>query len=379
MNASRNGSAAHLGLARLRDEAMYYTIRAAIASMGSFSVDYNLRMLRTLGSAFGRAPFNRGRFQRAIDNLTWCFPEWDEASIRRCASDAYGHLLSLAAEMVFTSRLITEDGWVSRIRLGDLRYTLGRMLSGKPAILITGHCGNWETLGYTLAVLGFPLHALYRPLDLKPLDKWVRETRGRRGMTLVDKFGAAAEAPKILERGGMIGFIADQNAGDRGMFSPYFGRMASTYKSIGLLAIRYKAPIVCGQARRLHASAHHDEKTALGTQSFQHEIDVVDVIDPSDWESQPDPLFYVTARYRRAIETMVRRAPEQYLWMHRYWKTRPHYEREGKPIPERVREKLRALPWMTDDEFGRIIERSERDAREAVGAAPMPAPAPAGD
>ena len=91
---------------------------------------------------------------------------------------------------------------------------------------------------------------------------------------------------------------------------------------------------------------------------------MVDVIKPEDWAGQPDPLFYVTARYRRAIEMAVRRAPEQYLWMHRYWKSRPRHERLGRPIPPALLDKVRQLPWITEADIAQITEWSERDTRQ---------------
>lgn len=346
---------------------LYYTLRAAAAALQVFPIDQNLRTLRGLGGLYAEAPFSRRRLGRAIDNLRWCFPAWPDERVRRYAVDSYRRLFALAIEVASTPRLITDDSWPEFVRLGEMGPMLRRLLEnavsgGRPCVFITGHCGNWELLGYTLAALGFPMHALYRPLDLAPLDRWVRETRERRGLRLLDKFGALEQAPALMERGEHVAFIADQNAGDRGVFVPFFGRLASTYKSIGLLAMRFEAPVVCGQAR---AVGDWDRVGAasppIDGQRFRYEIDVVDVIRPQDWAGQPDPLFYITARYRRAIETMVKRAPEQYLWMHRYWKSRPPHEREGKPFPPRLREKLAALPWMTGRELERIVARSDHD------------------
>src|SRR5438093_153975 len=73
----------------------------------------------------------------------------------------------------------------------------------------------------------------------------------RRGMTLVDKFGALRQLPRLVQGGAPVAFVADQNAGDRALFVPFFNRLASTYKSIGLLALQFDATIVCGFARRL--------------------------------------------------------------------------------------------------------------------------------
>lgn len=323
--------------------------------------------MRAVGDRFARAPFNRKRLQRAVDNLSWCFPDWQPEQHRQYAIDAYRRLFALAVEVAYTQRLISQDGWPDRMVLENIEPLVTRVLHardahGGPVIFVTGHCGNWEVLGYTLAVLGFPVHALYRPLDLKPLDKWLRETRERKGLKLLDKFGAAQRAPQILSDNEHLAFIADQNAGDKGLFVPFFNRLASTYKSIGLLAIQHRAPIICGGARAI--GLDDDASPPVDAQLFRYRLELVDVITPEDWEAQPDPLFYLTARYRRAIETFVRRAPEQYLWMHRYWKSRPPHERAAKPFPPALREKIASLPWITPDDLDRIVDRSSRDAAE---------------
>ena len=82
---------------------------------------------------------------------------------------------------------------------------------------------------------------------------------------------------------------------------------------------------------------------------------MTDYIEPHDWSEQPDPLYYITARYNRAIETMVRNAPEQYLWLHRRWKSRPQFEQNGFPMPKRLRSQLESLPWLDDQELQAII------------------------
>ena len=108
-------------------------------------------------------------------------------------------------------------------------------------------------------------------------------------------------------------------------------------------ALRCQAPIVCGYAHR------------LGHQ-FRYELGVSDIIRPEDWQGQADPLFYITARYMRAIESMVAACPQQYLWMHRRWKSRPRFERRGKPMPVRLRKNLERLPWMDQTTLNRLLE-----------------------
>ncbi len=344
----------------------YWAIRAVLGAVGSGDLAANLRMARSAGRLVANAKFNRKRLKKAMTHLAVAYPDWPEQKRREHAVLSYEHLFALGIEVISSQRLITEDNWANHVRVDGLDRPLRIMLGERPCVLTTGHCGNWELLGLTLSLLGFPVHALYRPLDLKPLDEWLRRSRQARGLMLVDKFGAGKDLPEIFEAGGTPGIVGDQNAGDRGLFVPFFGRLASTYKTIGLLAMAYRAPVIVGAARRVVEPGASGDRAALS-----YLVTTGDVIMPEEWEAQPDPLFYITARYRRGMETLVRAAPEQNLWMHRYWKSRPRHEKLGREFPGALREKLRALPWMTEEEMGRIEEHSRRDtATIAAGGVP---------
>lgn len=364
-------------------------LRSALGVPLIFGFDDAHAAIKPLSRAY--AALNAKRTIRAEQHLQVAFPEMSAEKRREIALHGWEHLFTLGLEFAFAPRLLNTETWPRYIDIGHIGPAVSHMLGGRPVISITGHCGNWEVLGYTIGLLGFRLHALYRPLDLKPLDAWVRRTRESRGLTLVDKFGSLHRLPNILKPkdgspGAPLGFVADQNAGDRGMFVPFFGRLASTYKSIALLAMHHDAVLLCGSARRLRSDEPHPPEVLIGPSqrpildppnslrsmgSFRYQVDLADVILPEEWKTQPDPLFYITARYRRAIETMVRAAPEQYLWMHRIWKSRPRHERLGRPFPPALRDKLLALPWMTSAEMDRIIENSARDARELASNAPQ--------
>ena len=342
-------------------------MRSAIWLSGAVGVERAIAGARVFAGAYARAPFNRGRMDRAIENIAWCFPELEREEAREWAVEAYRNLFTLAIEIANTPRMIDYGTFFSHIELSDVQEGLEAMYSDQPTILITGHCGNWELMGFSLAFLGLSMHTLYRPLDVKPLNDWLLRTRGSRGITLLDKFGASRVLPKILEAGKPVAFIADQNAGDKGLFVPFFDRLSSAYKTIGVLALRYNANIVCGQAVRLDRTSGFTtpvDARADPRQRFRYRLDVTEIIRPEEWADQPDPLFYVTARYRWAIENMVRAAPTQFLWLHRYWKSRPRHEREGRAFPARLRRKIEALPWMTPERVERIVERSARDAAE---------------
>ncbi len=341
-------------LEMITQQSLYALLRVSLSVAHLPSPPTVIRVARRVGRTFGSMPFNRKRVANATDRVALALPHLPEYRRRELVLESYEHLATLAAELSIAPRLITEDTWPEVVELGTIAPAMRPLMSGRPLVLLTGHCGNWEILGYTLAMLGYRMHVLYRPLDLRPADTWLRQTRSRRGLILLDKFGAMHQLPELMRRGESAGFVADQNAGDRGLHVPYFNRLASTYKSIALLAMQFNAPVLVGQARRLPPSPDHKA-------GVKYRIELADLFGPEDWADQPDPMFYITARYRRAIETMVRSAPEQYLWMHRIWKSRPRHERLNKPFPEPLKDKLRALPWMTEHELEALVERSDRD------------------
>ncbi len=339
--------------------AQYAALRAATGFMHCMDLRQNLHTAAALGSLFYRVSArHRGR---ALENLRASFPDWPSSRVAEVAERSMQNMIQIfAVDAIAMPRLITETSWPRYVRIGPLQGVMERLIAGEPTIFITGHCGNWELLGYALAVIGYPMHALARPLDNPFLNRWLLGVREARGLRIVTKWGATPVIQEVLERGGRVGFIADQNAGDQGLFVPFFGRLASSYKSIGLLAMRYGVPIVAGIARRLEGR-------------FEFELSAGEVIRPRDWEGQPDPLYYITARYNRAMEQMIRCAPEQYLWVHRRWKSRPRHERLGRPVPRRLVEKLQCLPWLAADDVAEIVERSNAAARAAAGRPGRPA------
>ncbi len=371
-------------MAKLKNLPPYieHPIAAAIRGLMSLplmmGLDRSLEMARSLGHLYPKV--SPRRFERAVEHLAEAFPEWSDEERRACALKSYQHLFQLGVEVLYAPRLITPGGFSRHLAFTNLSPAVNELLKQGPCMLISGHCGNWELIGYAISMLGFPLHAVYRPLDLRPLDAWLYNTRARRGLTLVSKFGVVRSIPPVIRRGEPVGLVADQSGGDRGVFVPFFGRLTSSYKTIGLFALETKARVVCGIARRMKPGESVAEGPATETRqggrqfspgpgepaSMRYTIELVDDFGPEDWQSHPDPLFYVTARYRRAIEMMVRRSPEQYLWMHRIWRARPAHERHNKPFPPSLRDKLAALPWMTPEELERVVNRSELDKADIL-------------
>ena len=192
------------------------------------------------------------------------------------------------------------------------------MQEGKGLIMATAHYGNFEIMGYMFGLFGFNVYSIARPLDNKFINRYLYDVRRRKGQKIIDKKGASELMSDTALRGATLGFIADQDAGKKGVFVDFFGRKASTYKSIGLLAISNNVPICVGYSRRI------DNR-------FYFEMGVTRIIFPEEWADKDDPLRWVTAEYTKAIEQFIREDPSQYWWLHRRWKHRPKEESQESP------------------------------------------------
>ena len=343
---------------RLQHVAEFLSLRSLAAAIQCVDPSQNLKSASILGAAYAR--WGTARTERAKRHLRQAMPELPESEVHRIAVESIQYMFRLfLVDTLAMPRLVNPWSWQEHIELGEFEEGARLLLSDKPVLLVTGHCGNWELLGFTLATLGFPMTALARPLDNPYIYRWVLGLREARGLKVLTKWGATDRIASLVRSDDSadrrIAFIADQNAGDGGIFVPWFGRLASSYKSIGLLAMKYEIPVVVGTARR------------LGGDRFRYRIELVDQFGPEDWADAPDRLFYITARFNRALENMVRRSPEQYLWIHRRWKSRPKWERKGKPMPASLRRRLEALPWMDDATMDGLIAASEPGMAEKLG------------
>src|SRR5262249_48627374 len=134
--------------------------------------------------------------------------------------------------------------------------------------------------------------------------------RRRTGLVLLDKSADYARILEIMDQGAGVGMVGDQDAGPRGLFVDFFGRPASTFKSIALLSLEYHAPIfVFGAARIGHPMRYRTCREALPRRE--------------DYADQADAPRALTERYTRARERLVRRHPEHFFWLHRRWKHQP--------------------------------------------------------
>ena len=219
----------------------YITLRIVVVFLSLFSIETNLKFARFLGRCLWRF-YHRGR-QRALENLQASFPEKDQEFLVQTGKRSFEQLAMLAIDVLFTPRLVRKSNWRIYSQFKNAERVKWMLQEGKGLLMVTAHYSNFEIIGYMLGLFGFNIYNVARPLDNKFISKYLYSVRQQAGQIIIDKKGAAEMMGKIVSSGAALGFIADQDAGRKGIFVDFFGRKASTYKSIGLLAITYSLPI----------------------------------------------------------------------------------------------------------------------------------------
>ena len=291
------------------DYLVYLAVRLVVALAQMLTIEQSYALARFLAWVMYKVD---GRHRLVgIENLRMAYGEaLVDADRDRIVRGVYLHFCMMIMELLHTPRKIHLTNWRQYVRLVGHEPILDRLITGGPIILLTGHYGNWEMAGYLFGLFGFPTYSVARTLDNPYLDRFLRSFRERTGQKLIPKSGGYDQILEVLQSGRALSMLADQDAGQRGMFVDFFGRPASTHKAIALLAIEHQAPVVVGVARRVGPG-------------FRYEIRCADVIQPGEFGGSADDARMLTQRYTSALEQLVRQDPAQYLWLHRRWKHQP--------------------------------------------------------
>ena len=248
----------------------------------------------------------------ARENLRHAFPEIadDPVRIDRLVRGCYAHFCLMLVEMLTIPRKLHLHNWRNYASLTHGERCTPGLLSGKPFLIVTGHFGNWEMAGFAIGLFGFKTWAIARTLDNPRLEAFLLKFREKTGQTILAKKGDFDNINGVLQQGGTIATLGDQDAGQKGLFVEFFNRPASTHKAVALLSLQYDMPMVVVGVPRVGYPG-------------RYEIVAEDLIDPRDYADNPNAVRLMTERYTRALERMIRRHPEQYFWLHRRWKHQP--------------------------------------------------------
>jgi Kdo2-lipid IVA lauroyltransferase/acyltransferase len=249
----------------------------------------------------------------AIFNLQIAFPDWTEAHRRATLRGMIRNLGWMAAEFARFPHY-NKQNIENVILLDGHENFLAGLQRGKGVLYLTGHIGAWELSSFAHALYGFPLHYIARPLDHPRLDALINRYRGLSGNLPIFKNESARVMLKILKEAGTIGILADQNTmPEEGVFVDFFGKSACTSTGIARVALHTDAAVVPGYA-------YWDAKLRKYRLRFKPPLELVRTGDTEH------DVIENTQRFAKVIEEIIRRHPEQWVWVHARWKTRPKGE-----------------------------------------------------
>ncbi len=249
----------------------------------------------------------------AIKNLTNAFKdEKSDREIRVIARRSCKSFLLTFLEVIKSRSLLARQDALDRLRGSaeghDKLFLKAKKIHDESGgcIFVTPHIGNWEILPRISAFVGIPLAIVARPLDNERLEKLIFENRIAGGQVLIPKKNALFMLQKTLQRGTSIGMLPDQST-MKGLSIDFFGRPATTTPVPAILAINYERPIVVVACCR--------------TKDNKYDGFVSNPIFPGEYTSEKEEIIRITKEITREMEIIIRKYPEQYLWMHNRWKT----------------------------------------------------------
>jgi KDO2-lipid IV(A) lauroyltransferase len=279
-----------------------------------------------LGKAFGRRTSRLfAKLSRVgLRNLELAFPEKSLAEREQLLERAFENLGRVLGTVAHFGELTTENFSDLIVYEPEPEFDAAYKRSieeGRGRIIVGGHLGNWELQAFSYPIFFEPLTFLAREMDNPLIDKMVERIRTRLGNRQIDKTNSAAEIVRTLRRGGAIGMLADVNSHPReGVFVPFFGIPACTASGVAMLAIRTNALIV-------PSFAIWDETIA------KYRVVHDQLIEPVNTGDRDSDIVATTALYTAAIERVIRKHPDQWIWVHRRWKTRPPGEPDLYAVP----------------------------------------------
>lgn len=304
--------------------AEYAAFRLITCVVEILSVRQTIRIAEFVGWAFVNVlPKKLTRYHVAAENLQHAFgPDLSDKEVERLIEGMWVHLFRLVAEIIQFPRRLHKDNFRDVIRFRNRKMCAEALNSGRTILMLGGHFGNWEALTATFGIFGYPMGIVARELDNPYLHQWFVRTREVTGHRLLLKQGGWDGMVEILQSGGNLGLLCDQDAGKRGIFVEFFNRPASTFRSLALMAIEHDALVVTGYGVRLPDD--EDESRWV-----RFEAGCEDVFDVREIEGD-DEVRAITERFTKALEQAIRRHPEQYFWVHRRWKSVPRERKRAR-------------------------------------------------
>ncbi|HVO09275.1 MAG TPA: lysophospholipid acyltransferase family protein [Vicinamibacteria bacterium] len=269
------------------------------------------RVVLWLGGRLGAlwARLDRRHLAIAADNLRRAFPDWEEARLARTARGVYRHFGTVILDLLWMQGR-SADALVELTETDGVEHLTRARAAGRGVLCPGAHLGNWELQAIASAPLVGDVASIARPLDNPRLDSRLVALRTSTGNRVIYKQKALSQAIRTLRQGGILAVLIDQNVQEQdGVFVRFFGRPACTTTVAAALALKTGCAIV-----PVRCTLQPDGRYLMAYGP------------PVEWTGsgrREEDLVALTQHLTSLIESWVRETPEQWLWLHRRWKTQP--------------------------------------------------------
>jgi Kdo2-lipid IVA lauroyltransferase/acyltransferase len=289
----------------------YFAVRSVVGFIGMFPLKTSMNIGIAVGALIASlVPKLKKTAHRNLEIALPGLSDNEKSEILKGCLRSLGRQLGLFAHF----RSFTHKDIQNLVELDGREIFEKAHAQGKGMLLFTGHFGSWEVFNLLPLAFGYPMHLLVRRMDNPKVEAYIDLFRTFLGGKTLDKSKSARAMFRLLENGEMLGVMADLNAQEReGVFVDFFGIPASTTTSIARLALKTNAivmPVFAVWNEEKHKYVVHFEQP----------------IASAEYENNDDNVRIFTQKVTDAVEKYVRQYPEQWMWIHKRWNTRPSGE-----------------------------------------------------
>lgn len=263
-----------------------------------------------VGRRLGNLTFSVLRIRRKVvkEQIAQVFPGIDFKERTNLAKATYRNLGQMLIEFLRVSK-INQKTLLSFVEMQGVEHLISALKPGRGVVLVSAHLGNWEYVGGAMGKNGLPITIIYKKQTNFLVNQLIEKYRLDLGMQVIPRDHSPGEIIRALKENRIVGFLVDQDAGREGIFVDFLGRPASTPRGPAVLALKTGAQIVLVASIRLDNGKHRAIFEHVNYEKYN--------------KFSEKNIQQITQLYMTAIEKYIRRYPEQWLWMHRRWKTRP--------------------------------------------------------
>jgi KDO2-lipid IV(A) lauroyltransferase len=292
---------------KLPNSIEYFLLKAISAFLMSFPLNGSLALARLIADIafFFPTKFRR----RGLQHLHMAYQNKSREELRHILKSVFEHFTMMFVEVLSFPRKIRRYNYKKYMEIKGLDLVDEALKGGKGVMFIVAHFGNWELSGYTISMLGHIMNSVARFMPNPAADRLLNYSRRFQGQRIIYNDNAVREMMRVLKNNRILALVCDQDARQGGVFVDFMGIKASTVRSPAMLHIKLGTPLLMLYCYRARPNKFYYtlsfERCALPALEAGKEVE------------------QITQAFTANIEKMIHAHPEQWMWMHRRWKTRP--------------------------------------------------------